>query len=216
MDVEEDPNSLVPQPSDRLAGGRDLVELVAAARKGDEGAWNALVSRYTPLVDSVTRHYRMSLADAEDVSQVVWLRLFENLAGLREVRALPGWIKTTTSREALRILADRRRTEPMDPSILVTLHLQDPDEGVDSELLRMERNRAVLDGLAELAPQHRRLLVLLHAEPRPSYQEISKTLEIPPGSIGPTRARCLDKLRKTKAVRTFVRTAGDPDDLEAA
>ena len=131
----------------------------------------------------------------------MWLKLVENLAALRETRALPGWIKTTAGREALRILNTRRRTEPMDPSVLMTFDPQTPQEGADSDLLRWERDRAVQNSLAELAPEHRRLLVLLHAEPSASYREItsyreiSTTLGIPPGSIGPTRpdptrARC--------------------------
>ena len=104
----------------------------------------------------------------------------------------------------------------MDPLVMMTLDLGGPDDGVDRDLLRREQDRAVLDGLAELAPEHRRLLVLLHTEPRVSYQEISNTLGIPTGSIGPTRARCLDKLRRTTSVRTFVRSTGHPTACEAA
>jgi RNA polymerase sigma factor (sigma-70 family) len=175
-----------------------------------------LVKRYTPLIDSVCAQYRLSFSDAEEVSQVVWLRLFENLARLRDARAMPGWIKTTTRNQALRVLSARRQAEPMDPSVLVTLALKDPDEGVDGDLLRKERRRAVLDGLAELTPKHRRLLELLHAERRVSYQDISNTLGIPTGSIGPSRARCLDKLRKTAAMRTLVGSVDRPDTREAA
>jgi DNA-directed RNA polymerase specialized sigma24 family protein len=104
----------------------------------------------------------------------------------------------------------------VDPSGLVTLDRRRPDGDVDRDLLRSERDRAVQDGLAELAPEHRRLLVLLHAEPRASYTDIGNRLGIPTGSIGPTRARCLAKLRKTEALRGFVRPADRPDDLEAA
>ena len=103
---------------------------------------------------------------------------------------------------------------------MVTFDVQalrrDADQGMDSNLIRVEQDRAVTDGLAELAPQHRRLLVLLHTEPRASYQEISKTLGMPAGSIGPTRARCLVKLRKTDAIRSFAGSSGVHDDLEAA
>lgn len=217
MDVEIVPESPITRPSSGwLPATRDVVELVSAARNGDSSAWKSLIERYAPIVESVTRQYRLSRADAEDLSQGVWLRLFENLARIREARALPGWIKTTTKHEALRILAARRRSEPVDPTVLATLHIQDPDLDVDHDLLRFERVRAISDGLAELAPQHRNLLVLLHTEPRASYQKVSTTLGMPQGSIGPTRARCLEKLRKTEAVQTFVRPAGDPDDLEAA
>ena len=157
----------------RLRAEHDLVELVDAARNGDAGGWNELIRRYTPLVDSVCRDHRLSQADAEDVRQVVWVQLFQNLGGLRETRALPGWLRTTTKREALRVIAARRRIQPVDPSVLVMLDRQSPDEGVDRNLLRSERAEAVWDGLAELSPEHRRLLVLLHAESRPSYQAAS-------------------------------------------
>jgi len=217
MGAEKNPNSVTgPHRSGRPTSGPDIIEVVTAAREGDGWAWTVLVKRYTPLIDSVSRQYRLSISDAEEVSQVVWLRLFENLARLRDARALPGWIKTTTRNEALRVLAARRKVEPTDPSVLVTLDLKGSDEGVDCDLLRRERERTVLDGLAELAPEHRRLLELLHAEARVSYQEISNTLGIPTGSIGPTRARCLNKLRKTGAVRTFARSADHPDTREAA
>jgi RNA polymerase sigma factor (sigma-70 family) len=223
MDVYSDPHPypespVAPEPSDPTVTRCGLVELVLTARKGDGSAWNELVSRYTPLVDSVTRRYRLSLSDAEDASQVVWLRLFENLRKLHEPRALPGWIKTTTKNEALRLLALRRRAEPTDPSVLVTLDPWGSDEGigVESAVLRSERDRALLDGLAELTPHDRNLLVLLHAEPSITYREISKTLGVPLGSIGPTRARCLNKLRNTRALRTFLRSEADPEHPVAA
>lgn len=216
MSVQADVNAPgLPSP-DRASTGVGLVELVGAARQGDQAAWNALVLRYTTLVQSVTRQYRLSASDAEDVSQTVWLRLFENLAGLREVRALPGWIKSTARNEALRVLAARRRTDPTDPSVLAVLDRPGTDERVDGDLLRRERDRAVADGLAELAPEHRRLLVLLHAEPQVSYQEISRTLRMPSGSIGPTRARCLAKLRNTDALRRFAASGDDRNDRQAA
>jgi RNA polymerase sigma factor (sigma-70 family) len=216
MNVQANVNAPGPPSPDRASTGVGLIELVGAARQGDQAAWNALVLRYMTLVQSVTRQYRLSASDAEDVSQSVWLRLFENLAALREVRALPGWIKSTTRNEALRVLAARRRTDPTDPSVLAVLDRPGTDEGVDGDLLRRERDRAVADGLAELAPEHRRLLVLLHAEPQVSYQEISRTLGMPSGSIGPTRARCLAKLRNTEALRRFAESGDDRNDLQAA
>ena len=134
--------------------------------------------------------------------------MFENLNRLREPRALPGWISTTTRNEAVRLLASGRRVRPMDPTVLVTLDVRcvDDGQGPDVELLRVERDRAILDGLAELSTDHRNLLILLHAEPRISYQEISRALGIPTGSIGPTRARCLNKLGNTRAVQMYLRS----------
>jgi RNA polymerase sigma factor (sigma-70 family) len=218
-DPDPDPESpVLPLPAESPPTGCDLVELVLAAKKGNMTAWNSLIRRYTPLVGSITRRYRLSLNDAEDVSQLVWLRLFENLTRLREPRALPGWIRTTTKNEALRLLASGRRVEPVDPSVLVAQAIGGVEEGTgaDGDLLRVERDRAILNGLAELTPDHRNLLILLHAEPRASYREISRTLGMPPGSIGPTRARCLNKLRNTRAVQTFLRSEGDPEYPMAA
>lgn len=218
--LDPDPvSSVLPLPSARPPTGGDLVELVLAARTGDATAWNALISRYTPLVNSITGRYRLSRSDAEDVSQLVWLRLFENLNRLREPRALPGWISTTTRNETVRLLESGRRVRPMDPTMLVTLDVRCVDEGTagaEGDLLRVERDRAVIDGLAELAPAHRDLLILLHAEPRVSYQEISRAVGMPPGSIGPTRARCLNKLRNTRAMKIFLRSEGESEHPVAA
>jgi RNA polymerase sigma factor (sigma-70 family) len=216
MGADRERTSTGTHPSSRPTPELDITEMVTAAREGDARAWKVLMQRYTPLIDSVCRQYRISVSDGEEVGQVVWLRLFENLARLRDARALPGWIKTTTRNEALRTLAAHRKVEPIDPSVLTTLDLHGSDEGVDRDLLRRERDQAVRDGLAELVPEHRRLLVLLHTEPRVSYQEISITLGIPTGSIGPNRARYIDKLRKTTAVQTFASPTGRPDAREAA
>ena len=181
-----------------------LTGLVNAAKQGDTAAWNALVRRYRPLVTSVTRQFRLSTTDAEDVGQVVWLRLLENLDRLREDCAIPGWIRTTTRNEALRVVKSRQRFDLIDPGNLAWMDVTAADDEVDRDLLRSEREQAVRDGLAHLDHGHRELLLLLHAEQRPNYQAISRALGMPTGSIGPTRARCLERLRKTDAVRRFV------------
>jgi RNA polymerase sigma factor (sigma-70 family) len=179
----------------------DVTSLVAAAARGDQAAWEAIVDRYLPLVFSVTRAHRLGDSDAEDVNQTVWLRLVEHLDDLREPRALPKWIMTTARHESLRLIKARRRELPLDPLLEVAAAADDP--GLDAELLRAERQQALREGLAELAPGHRRLLVLLAADPPLSYREISDLLGIPVGSIGPTRARCLERLRSTSAMRAF-------------
>lgn len=222
MDIDADPEPdpetpFVPLGFGRPPTGSDLADLVIAARKGDRAAWDALIKRCAPLVLSITRRYRISPSDADDVSQMVWLLMFQNLGRLREPRALPGWLRTTTNNEAMRVIALARRAEPIDPAVLVTLKDQVDDETVvDRDLLRRERVRVVVDGLAELTADHRRLLILLHAEPKASYLDISRTLGMPPGSIGPTRARCLNKLRGTSAVQAFLRSEGGPDRRVAA
>jgi RNA polymerase sigma factor (sigma-70 family) len=182
----------------------DLVKLVAASADGDADAWNELVRRYAGLVVFVIRHYRLSGADAQDVSQTVWLRLVEHLSNIREPAALPGWLSTTTRHECQRHLRASSRSVSMDPLDMTRLNAVDGDHVV-AELLAAERHQVLRDGLAELAPPQRELLTLLAADPPVAYAEISRILGIPIGSIGPTRSRTLEKLRETKAVQAYLR-----------
>jgi RNA polymerase sigma factor (sigma-70 family) len=181
----------------------DLKTLVRASVDGDEEAWNELVRRHAHLVVVVTRQYRIPPADAQDISQTVWLRLVEHLADIREPAAIPGWIITTTKHECLRLLRSGGRTVPVDPLNGRVLDRSASDD-VDGHLLEAERHQALRDGLAELAPHHRELLALLAADPPPPYTEISRRLGIPIGSIGPTRSRILEKLRSTNAIKTYL------------
>jgi RNA polymerase sigma factor (sigma-70 family) len=180
-------------------------DLVNAARDGDQDAWNALVDRYLPLVTGVIARFRLSHADADDVSQTVWLRLVEHLDRIREVRALPGWLATTARNESLRIIRMRGRDTPVDPHGATMDHLgETPD--MDEHLLHEERAQALRDAMAELSPARRELLMMLLADPPLSYEEISSKLGIPIGSIGPTRARALEQLRNTQAMRALATT----------
>jgi len=177
----------------------DVAEMVARARRGDREGWRALLDRYSPLVTAVSRHLRLSEPDIEDVRQHVWMKLVEHLPRLRTPEALPGWIVTTARHESYRILRSGRRLRPVDPTESSVL---DGDETIepDRELLRAETRRAVRNGLAELRPRHRELLMFLHSDSNVSYHEASDRLGMPLGSIGPTRSRGLDKLRRTAAV----------------
>lgn len=188
-----------------------VVSLVAAARDGDADAWNALVDEFLPLVHGVVGRFRLSAADAADVNQTVWLRLVEHLDRLRDARALPGWLATTARREALRAVESSRRSTSVDPQG-AALDTQASDDDVAGALLREELHRAVRAGLAELPAQRRRLLEMLMADPPVAYEEISRTLRIPVGSIGPTRARALRQLRDTRAMRAY---AGSSDSAAA-
>ena len=182
-------------------------DLVARAARGDHQAWNALVERYARLVWSICRRHYLSDADAEDVSQTVWLRLVQQLDELRDARALPGWLATTTHRECIRVsLAGSRQRAGQDHSLgLERQDLTAPDEVVADALLQDERAAALRAGFAELPPECRRLLLVLLRDPPPSYKEISSRLEMPIGSIGPNRARCLDKLRRTPALSALIK-----------
>jgi RNA polymerase sigma factor (sigma-70 family) len=195
--------------SDRGASdrrGRLLDDLVAGARRGERHAWNALVERYRPLVRAVAAGYRLNARDLEDVDQTVWLRLVENLDRIREPRALPKWLITTAANESRRLTRIGQRTllvgvldEPVQEELRAALSTTP-----DTDLLRRELAETVQQGLAELPPAQQRLLGLLAGERQLSYREVSRILAIPVGSIGPTRARGLARLRATAAVREYV------------
>lgn len=214
----------VRQPRTRAVAGPDAdddselqsAELIAAALGGDQAAWTDIVRRYTTLVHHVVRRYRLSHSDSDDVCQAVWIRLWQHLDGIREPRSLPGWIATTTRNEACRVAVSNRRTVPVDPlEIAQFKRLNQGDEPVGS-LLRFERHQALRNGLAELESKHRKLLILLHAEPQLPYHEISRLLGIPTGSIGPTRARTLAKLRATSSVTQWIGAEGETVDRSTA
>ena len=178
-------------------------ELVARARAGDQVAWNALGDRYLPLVNAVIGRFRLSRADADDVNQTVWLRLVEHLDDLREPRALPGWLATTARNDALRIIRQRGKDISVDPQgVALERPAGQPD--LDEQLLLDERAQSLREAMTELSPARRELLELLMTDPPISYDEISARLGIPKGSIGPTRARALEQLRNTRAMRALV------------
>ena len=175
-----------------------VVALVARATEGDEGAWDEIVDRYAPLVWSICARYRLPPADIEDVVQTIWAGLVKELGKLREPAALPGWLSTTTRRECLRLVKESQRYEPFgaepEDSLLAAEAAADQ---VEEEVLKAERHARLRAALAELPEESRRLLTLLASDPPLSYAEISARLGIPPGSIGPTRGRCLDRLRRS-------------------
>ena len=189
-----------------MSQDRTTAELVDAARSGDSSAWDELVQRYAGLVMATCRRLRLAEADALDVSQTVWLRLVEHLPALREPAALPGWLVTTARNEGLRVLQRPARTSLLgeDDDTLVA-----PDDPVDADLLAAERRSALRRAFASLPPSWQALAVLLVADPPLAYAEISRRLGIPVGSIGPTRARILDRLRQDPVL---VALLGEQDD----
>jgi RNA polymerase sigma factor (sigma-70 family) len=183
----------------------DLPSLVRQAGVDKDGdAWNELVRRFAGLVAFVIRHYRLTPADTQDVSQLVWLRLVEHLGQIREPEALPGWLATTTRHECERLLRRNSRHVSMDPDVMRLADRAD-ESAVDELLLAAERRQVLLDALGELSDPHRELLHMLTADPPFAYADISRILGIPIGSIGPTRSRVLEKLRDTGAVRAYLK-----------
>ncbi|MEQ6902686.1 sigma-70 family RNA polymerase sigma factor [Nocardioides sp. YIM 152588] len=181
-----------------------VAALVEGARRGDPRAWDQLVERFLPLVRALIARYRLPGAEADDVNQTVWLRLVEHLDDLREPRALPGWLSTTTRNECARAHERAGRTIPVDPQVDGKLDSPAEDRDLAEGLIALERQQALRAALAELPADRRQLLELLLEDPPPAYQEISSRLGIPIGSIGPTRARALRQLRGTRAVRRLL------------
>jgi RNA polymerase sigma factor (sigma-70 family) len=177
-----------------------VVALVGRAAGSDQNAWDELVERYSPLVWSICSRYRLGRHDIEDVGQNVWLRLVEQIGNLRAPAALPGWLATTTQRECLRVLQRRDRLLPV-PDELPSA----PDDvQIDQEIMLAERNAALRAAFAELPPRCRQLLSMLLRDPPQPYAEISVVLEIRIGSIGPQRARCLQRLRRSRHLATVI------------
>jgi RNA polymerase sigma factor (sigma-70 family) len=179
-----------------------VISLVAQARDGDQRAWDEIVDRYAPLVWAICRRYQLTRADTDDVAQTVWLLLVEQLGKLRQPAALPGWIATTTARECLRVLRAASRydhTELPDDS--------PPDSGaaplIEQEVLAAELHAAVRAAFTQLPDRCRKLLSMLIGDPPASYAQISAALSIPVGGIGPQRARCLDRMRRSPSLSAF-------------
>ncbi len=201
-----------------LSEPSSVADLVFRARDGDGDAWDALVERFLPMVTGIIGGFRLSRADADDVNQTVWLRLVEHLGSLREPRALPGWLATTARREAIRLIGVRGRTLPFDPQ-WSALDAPVDDHEIDENILAQERKHALREAMLEIPAPRRELLTLLFEDPPLAYEEISRRLGIPVGSIGPTRARALAQLRDSSALRghrSGVSTIGNGGDRDVA
>jgi RNA polymerase sigma factor (sigma-70 family) len=181
--------------------------LVRAAGDGDAGAWRALVDRFSGLIWSVVRAYRLGNADAADVFQTTWLRLAEYLSRLDNPARVGAWLATTARRESLRVARAGARTVPTAELDVVATGVAD-DHSPEREVLEREqaeldaqRARLVWAEFEELSDRCQQLLRVLMAVPPPSYVEVAAALDMPVGSIGPTRGRCLRQLREKLARR---------------
>jgi RNA polymerase sigma factor (sigma-70 family) len=181
-----------------------VTDLVSRARTGDKQAWDALVGRFAPLIWSICRRYELRVADAEDVGQSVWLHLIDQLDRVRDPAALPGWLATATRRECVRVLHTARG--PHDAGPVPDAENTSDEQAVtaEEEVLAAERRAALREALMGLPPCCQRLILLLIEDPPVPYAEISARLGIPVGSIGPSRRRCLDKLRRDPAIAALI------------
>lgn len=181
------------------AGG-DTVEalstatLVRQAADGSNLAWDTLVSRYSELLWSVARGFRLGTADAADAVQTTWVRLIEHLDRIEQPDRLPAWLVTTLRHECLRTIRRARREDPR-PGEDTALDAADDGPALDARILRAERDSALWRSFSALPERCQTLLRMLMSSPPMSYDEVSDVMGTPVGSIGPTRARCLSKLR---------------------
>jgi len=174
-------------PAEVIAG------LVDAAGAGDQNAWNRLVREFDSLIWAITRAHRLGDADAADVSQATWLALAQHVNKLNNPAGVGAWLATTARHECLRVLRSGQR------------HLLFGDDAPEHEsaepgpghaLLITERDDALWRAFSRLREADQALLRMLTADPRPPYEEIAAALDMPIGSIGPTRQRALARLRE--------------------
>jgi RNA polymerase sigma factor (sigma-70 family) len=183
----------IDKPARQRGSGGEFGRLLESATRGSREAWEELVEEFGGMVWAVARSHRLSDADAADVAQTTWLRLLEHLGEINEPARVGAWLATTARRECLRVLRVSQRDvlwgdEPVE--------LESPGAPPDEALLVAERDQMLWRCFACLRPSDQALLRLLVVDPQPSYEEISAALDMPIGSIGPTRARALDRLRK--------------------
>jgi RNA polymerase sigma factor (sigma-70 family) len=193
--------------------GTDVTELVRAARRRDPGAgneavWNELMRRYGSLVRSIVARYRLQEADAADAVQSTWCKAVEQLDALREPERLGAWLSTIAGRECLALIRRARRERPDDAVVDARLA---PVGGPDAAVLAAEVTGVVGAAVAALAPRRRQLVHELFYLPERDYAQVSKSMGMPVGSIGPTRGRVLAGLRASLDRAGFGPRAGDLD-----
>jgi len=176
--------------------GHSDSELITACVNGEAWAWNALVDRYKRLIYSIALRANLGQEDAADVFQTVFTLLLENLHNIRDPQALGAWLITTAKRQSWRMLRKRQR-EVSDSEDSAELAAAEWLEDTHPDESRWADQALVRDALEHLDGRCKKLLWLLYYDrSEPSYEEISQRIRMPLGSIGPTRARCLQKLRK--------------------
>ncbi len=179
-----------------MADNRSDPQLIAACLEGDAQAWAELVERYQRLVYSVAMHHGLERAEADDVFQTVFIIVLNKLDTCRDQERLASWLTTITRREAWRVARQRRLGPSVtDDGLAESLpSTQPPPEAL---IEQVEEQALIRQALDRLGGRCRRLLWHLFYPDEPlSYAEIAERLNMPQGSIGPTRARCLAHLRE--------------------
>lgn len=169
-----------------------VTDLLQAVGERNPAAWEEILRRYGNIVWAKVRTFRLQEADALDAVQMTWLRLAENYHQVRSPECLTGWLATTASRECLRIL--RRPKYTVDVAEAAT-EVADPSVDLEQHVIDTETAQLLRELVAELPPRRRTLLRALFGENPKPYAEVARVVGIPPGSVGPTRARALAQLR---------------------
>jgi len=182
-----------PGPSARPDRGTRMADLMSAAAGGSEEALGQIVTELSPLLWQVARAAGLTSGDAEDVLQTVWLRLLSHWDSIRSPSSLTAWLVITTKREAWRVRAAGRRQLPVDQDQFTVLPDQGP--GLEEQAIVDDQRRALWAVIDRLDRRCQELLRIIAFAPRPDYAAIAARLGMRPGSVGPTRGRCLAKLR---------------------
>jgi len=170
-----------------------MADLLSAARAGSEDALGQIVNELSPLLWQVARSAGLSQGDAEDVLQTVWMRLVTHLDSINEAGSLTGWLVTTTKREAWRVRAASRKQLPVDQDVFADLPNKGP--GSEEQVILEDQRRELWVAIGMLSRRCQELLRIMAFAPRPDYATVAAALGMRVGSIGPTRGRCLAKLR---------------------
>jgi RNA polymerase sigma factor (sigma-70 family) len=188
----EESRSAATRPGHRGRSER-IASLMKAARDGDHDALGHIVAELSPVLWHVARAAGLSSGDAEDVMQTTWTALVTHLGSVRDPGALIGWLVVTTRREAWRVRETGRRQLPADAEWLSTM--PDPGPGSEDQVIISEQRQALWAAVRRLSPRCQELIRIVAFVPRPDYRTVAAELGMPAGSIGPTRGRCLAKLR---------------------
>jgi RNA polymerase sigma factor (sigma-70 family) len=188
-----DDSRSVSSPPGRADRNPRMAELLEAARGGSEDALGQITAELSPMLWHVARAAGLGADDAEDVVQTVWERLLSHLADIRVSQALVSWLVVTTKHEAWRLRSSGRRQLPADQEWLTAL--PDHAAGTEEQIVLDEQHRALWRAVGQLSAPCQELLRIVAFVPRPDYQSVSAALGMPVGSIGPTRGRCLEKIR---------------------
>jgi RNA polymerase sigma factor (sigma-70 family) len=179
------------------AGRAERAQRVAAlferARDGDAAAMDGLVRELNPLLWHVVRAQGLPAEEAADAVQTVWLELIRRLGDIHTPQALTGWLVTTAKRQAWHSRAKLRRQPAEGAEALDGLADQRPEPAEAADLA--ERQRVLWRHIGQLSDRCRELLRIIAFVDRPDYTVVAEALDMPRGSIGPTRGRCLAKLR---------------------